>query len=43
MYKHYHEGVSDVNNKSIEIWANWSPLVVYKHLESTNLVLVKDG
>ena len=39
----YHEGVADVNNKGIEIWANGPPFVIYKHLKATHLVLMKDG
>lgn len=38
----YHESIADVDNKSVGVWDNRSPLV-YKHLKPTYLVLVKDG
>lgn len=39
----YHESVTDIDNKSIKVWGDESPLIVDKNLESTDLVLVKNG
>lgn len=36
----YHESVTNIDNKGIEIWTNGMPFIVNKNLKSTNLVLM---
>lgn len=43
IYLSYHESVSNVDDKSVQIGTDWSPFVVDEHLESTDCVLVKNG
>ena len=40
---HYHEGVTNIHNKSIQIRFDGMPLIVNTNLQASHLVLVKNG
>ena len=39
----YHEGIANVDHKSIEVRADGMPLIINMNLEATHLVLVKNS
>lgn len=43
LFRKYHESVTDIDNESLGIWENGSPLIVNKDLKAIDMVLMKDG